>query len=388
MSQAYIVDAIRTPIGRRKGGLARVRPDDLAAVPLAALTERNNIDASEIEDVIMGCVTQVGEQGLNIGRNAALIAGFPKEVTGTSVNRLCGSSQQAVNFGAMAVMSGVHDMVIGAGIESMTRVEMGSDMFYRGEIKMPSEKLTWQYTFVQQGVSAELIAQKYGITREMLDEFALESHRRAGAAQDAGKLAPEIVSVETVDEEGAATTVTADEGIRRDTTIEKLASLKTPFMEGGVISAAASSQISDGASALLIANEAAVERHGFKPRARIVSMAIAGVDPTIMLTGPMPATAKALEKAGMSIDDIDIFEVNEAFASVVLAWSQEMNVDLDKVNIYGGACALGHPLGASGARLLTTLLNALEQENKRFGLSTMCIGFGQGIATIIERLDN
>jgi acetyl-CoA acetyltransferase family protein len=388
MSQAYIVDAIRTPIGRRKGGLARVRPDDLAAVPLAALTERNNVDAAEIEDVIMGCVTQVGEQGLNIGRNAALIAGFPKEVTGTSVNRLCGSSQQAVNFGAMAVMSGVHDMVIGAGIESMTRVEMGSDMFYRGELKMPSEKLTWQYTFVQQGVSAELIAQKYGITREMLDEFALESHRRAGVAQDAGKLAPEIIAVDTVDEEGAATTITADEGIRRDTTIEKLASLKTPFMEGGVISAAASSQISDGASALLIANEAAVERHGFKPRARIVSMAIAGVDPTIMLTGPMPATAKALEKAGMSIDDIDIFEVNEAFASVVLAWSQEMNVSLDKVNIYGGACALGHPLGASGARLLTTLLNALEQEDKRFGLSTMCIGFGQGIATIIERLDN
>ncbi len=388
MTQAYIVDAIRTPIGRRKGGLAQMRPDDLAAVPLTALTERNNIDAADVEDVIMGCVTQVGEQGLNIGRNAALIAGFPKEVTGTSVNRMCGSSQQAVNFGAMAVMSGAHDMVIGAGIESMTRVEMGSDMFYRGELKLPSEKLTWRYTFVQQGVSAELIAQKYGITRPMLDEFALESHRRAAAAQDAGKLEPEIVAVDTVDEDGAEARITADEGIRRDTTLEKLAGLRTPFMEGGVISAAASSQISDGASALLIANEAAVERHGLKPRARIVSMAVAGVDPTIMLTGPMPATAKALEKAGMSIDDIDIFEVNEAFASVVLAWSQEMGVNMDKVNIYGGACALGHPLGASGARLLTTLLNALEQEDKRFGLSTMCIGFGQGIATIIERLDN
>ena len=388
MTQAYIVDAIRTPIGRRKGGLAQMRPDDLAAGPLTALTERNNIDAADVEDVIMGCVTQVGEQGLNIGRNAALIAGFPKEVTGTSVNRMCGSSQQAVNFGAMAVMSGAHDMVIGAGIESMTRVEMGSDMFYRGELKLPSEKLTWRYTFVQQGVSAELIAQQYGITRPMLDEFALESHRRAAAAQDAGKLDPEIVAVDTVDEDGAEARITADEGIRRDTTLEKLAGLRTPFMEGGVISAAASSQISDGASALLIANEAAVERHGLKPRARIVSMAVAGVDPTIMLTGPMPATAKALEKAGMSIDDIDIFEVNEAFASVVLAWSQEMGVNMDKVNIYGGACALGHPLGASGARLLTTLLNALEQEDKRFGLSTMCIGFGQGIATIIERLDN
>jgi acetyl-CoA acetyltransferase family protein len=387
MSQAYIVDAVRTPIGRRKGGLARVRPDDLAAVPLLALTERNPIEAADIEDVIMGCVTQVGEQGLNIGRNAALIAGFPKEVTGTSVNRMCGSSQQAVNFGAMAVMSGAHDLVIGAGIESMTRVEMGSDMFYRGELKMPSEKLTWRYTFVQQGVSAELVAQKYGITRPMLDEFAVESHRRAGAAQDAGKLSPEIVPVTTVDEDGAATTITADEGIRRDTTLEKVASLRTPFMEGGVITAAASSQISDGASALLLANDAAVERHGLKPRARIVSMAVAGVDPTIMLTGPMPATAKALAKAGLSIDDIDIFEVNEAFASVVLAWTQEMGVSMDKVNIYGGACALGHPLGASGARLLTTLLNALEQEDKRFGLSTMCIGFGQGIATVIERLD-
>jgi len=387
MSQAYIVDAIRTPIGRRKGGLARMRPDDLAAVPLAALAERNNIAAADVEDVIMGCVTQVGEQGLNIGRNAALIAGFPKEVTGTSVNRMCGSSQQAVNFGAMAVMSGAHDLVIGAGIESMTRVEMGSDMFYRGELKMPSEKLTWRYTFVQQGVSAELVAQKFGITRKMLDEFAVESHRRAAAAQDAGKLDPEIVPVTTVDEDGATTIITKDEGIRRDTTLEKVATLKTPFMEGGVITAAASSQISDGASALLLANEAAVERHGLKPRARIVSMAVAGVDPTIMLTGPMPATAKALEKAGMSIDDIDIFEVNEAFASVVLAWTQEMGVSMDKVNIYGGACALGHPLGASGARLLTTLLNALEQEDKRFGLSTMCIGFGQGIATIIERLD-
>jgi len=387
MSQAYIVDAVRTPIGRRKGGLARMRPDDLAAVPLLALTERNSIDASDIEDVIMGCVTQVGEQGLNIGRNAALIAGFPKEVTGTSVNRMCGSSQQAVNFGAMAVMSGAHDLVIGAGTESMSRVEMGSDMFYRGELKMPSEKLTWRYTFVQQGVSAELVAQQYGITRPMLDEFAVESHRRAALAQDAGKLAPEIVPVTTVDEDGAPATITADEGIRRDTTLEKVATLKTPFMEGGVITAAASSQISDGASALLLANEAAVERHGLKPRARIVSMAVAGVDPTIMLTGPMPATTKALDKAGMSIEDIDIFEVNEAFASVVLAWSKELGVDMEKVNIYGGACALGHPLGASGARLLTTLLNALEQEDKRYGLSTMCIGFGQGIATVIERLD-
>ncbi len=386
MATAYLVDAIRTPIGRRNGGLAHIRPDDLAAVPLRALVDRTSIDAGHIEDVIMGCVSQVGEQGLNIGRNAPLIAGFPKEVTGTSVNRMCGSSQQAVNFASMAVLSGAHDVVIGAGIESMSRVEMGADMFYRGELKLPSENLLWRYTFVQQGVSAELVAQKYGIGRPELDAFAVESHRRAAAAQDAGKFEAEICSVDTVDEAGASVTVTSDEGIRRSTSLEKVASLKPAFAQDGVITAASSSQISDGAAAILVANEDAVERHGLKPRAKITSMAVAGVDPTIMLTGPMPATEKALAKAGMNLSDIDIFEVNEAFASVVLAWSQSLDVDLDRVNVYGGACALGHPLGASGARLLTTLLNALETEGKQVGLSTMCIGFGQGIATIIERV--
>jgi len=386
MSTAYIVDAIRTPIGRRKGGLARIRPDDLAAVPLQALVERNPIEAGAIEDVILGCVTQVGEQGLNIGRTAPLIAGFPKEVPGTSVNRMCGSSQQAVNFAAMAVMSGAHDMVIGGGTESMTRVEMGSDMLYRGELKPPSQKLTWRYTFIQQGVSAELVARKYGVGRTQLDEFALESHRKAGEAQDNGRFEAEIVGVDTIDEDGNDVTIIADEGIRRGGSVEKLAELRTPFLEDGVITAATSSQISDGASALLVANEEAVQRHGLTPRAKIRSMAVAGVDPTIMLTGPMPATRKALAKAGMTMDDIDCFEVNEAFASVVLAWSRELDADLSKVNVYGGACALGHPLGASGARLLTTLLNALEQEDKTIGLSTMCIGFGQGIATIIERV--
>ncbi len=386
MATAYIVDAIRTPIGKKKGGLSRVRPDDLAAVPLQSLVERTGIDAGDVEDIVMGCVTQVGEQGLNIGRTAPLIAGFPKEVTGTSVNRMCGSSQQAVNFAAMAVLSGAHDLVIGAGTESMSRVEMGSDMFYKGEPKLPSEKLTWRYTFVQQGVSAELVAQKFGITRPELDAYALESHRRAAAAQDAGHFEREIVPVDTVDEDGHAVTITADEGIRRGTTLEKLASLKTPFLDDGVITAASSSQISDGASALLVASEDAVKRFGLTPRAKIISMSVAGVDPTIMLTGPIPATKKALAKAGMGMGDIDIFEVNEAFASVVLGWAKATEADLDKVNVYGGACALGHPLGASGARLLTTLLNALETEDKQVGLSTMCIGFGQGIATIIERV--
>ena len=385
MSIAYIVDAVRTPLGRRNGELSNERADDLAAVPLAALVERSGIDAGAVEDVVMGCVTQVGEQGLNIGRTAPLIAGFPQEVTGTSVNRMCGSSQQAVNFAAMAVMSGVHDLVIGAGVESMSRVEMGADIFYKGEPKMPSPKLTWRYTFEQQGVSAELVAQRYGIGREALDRFAVESHRRAGLADDAGKFAREIVGVDTVDHDGVSFTSTKDGGIRRDTSYEKVSSLKPAFREDGVITAATSSQISDGASALLIASEAAVARHGLTPRAKIRSMAVAGVDPTIMLTGPMPATRKALAKAGLTMNDIDLFEVNEAFASVVLAWAQEMDADLEKVNVYGGACALGHPLGASGARLLTTLLSAMEAEDKQLGLSTMCIGFGQGIATVIER---
>jgi acetyl-CoA acetyltransferase family protein len=386
MPTAYIVDAIRTPIGKRKGGLAHIRPDDLAAVPLQGLVARTGVNAAAIEDVIMGCVTQVGEQGLNIGRTAPLIAGFPKEVTGTSVNRMCGSSQQAVNFAAMAVMSGAHDLMIGAGVENMSRVEMGSDMFYKGEPKMPSEKLTWRYTFVQQGISAELVAQKFDLARPELDAFALESHRRAAAAQDAGHFAREIVGVDTVDEDGNKTTITSDEGIRRGGTLAKLGSLRPAFQEDGVITAATSSQISDGAAALLIASEDAVRRYGLTPRAKITAMSVAGVDPTIMLTGPIPATRKALAKAGMTMSDIDIFEVNEAFASVVLGWAKAMDADLDLVNIYGGACALGHPLGASGSRLLTTLLNALETEDKQVGLSTMCIGFGQGIATIIERV--
>ncbi len=386
MPNAWIVDAIRTPIGKKGGGLSRIRPDELAAVPLRALVERSGVPASAIEDVVMGCVTQVGEQGLNVGRLAALIAGFPKEVPGTSVNRQCGSSQQAVHFAAQAVMAGAMDLVIGAGVESMSRVEMMSDVFYKGEPKLPSEELSWRYTIIGQGNSAELVARKYGISREEMDNFAVESHRRAGAADDAGAFAKEIVPVSTVDEGGQPRVVSRDEGIRRDTNLERVSKLKPAFQEGGVVTAASSSQISDGAAAVLVASDDAVKRWNLKPRARIVSMAVAGVDPTLMLTGPMPSTQKALAKAGLGIGDIDFFEVNEAFASVVLAWSKVTEAPLEKTNVYGGAFALGHPLGASGARLLTTLLNVLEREGGRYGLSTMCIGFGQGTATIIERV--
>jgi len=386
MTTAWIIDAIRTPIGRRGGDLSRIRPDDLAAVPLRALLDRNPVDPAAIEDVVMGCVTQVGEQGLNIGRTAPLIAGFPQGVPGCSVNRMCGSSAQAVNFAAMGVLSGVQDLVVGAGVESMSRVEMGSDMFYKGEMKLPSEELSWRYTFVQQGMSAELIAQKWGISRQEMDEFAVESHRRAAAAAAAPLPRPEMVAVSTIDEDGGTVSVLRDGGIRPNTSYEKVAGLKPAFKEDGRITAATSSQISDGAAALLLASDEAVARHGLEPRARIVAMTAVGVDPTMMLTGPIPATQKALARAGMTMADIDLFEVNEAFASVVLAWQRELGADLAKTNVYGGACAIGHPLGATGARMLTTLLNALEQRDARVGLSTMCIGFGQGVATIIERV--
>ncbi len=386
MTTAWIIDAIRTPIGRRGGDLSRIRPDDLAAVPLRALLDRNPVDPAAIEDVVMGCVTQVGEQGLNIGRTAPLIAGFPQGVPGCSVNRMCGSSAQAVNFAAMGVLSGVQDLVVGAGVESMSRVEMGSDMFYKGEMKLPSEELSWRYTFVQQGMSAELIAQKWGISRQEMDEFAVESHRRAAAAAEANLTLPEMVPVSTIDEDGGTVSVLRDGGIRPNTSYEKVAGLKPAFKEDGRITAATSSQISDGAAALLLASDEAVARHGLEPRARIVAMTAVGVDPTMMLTGPIPATQKALARAGMTMADIDLFEVNEAFASVVLAWQRELGADLAKTNVYGGACAIGHPLGATGARMLTTLLNALEQRDARVGLSTMCIGFGQGVATIIERV--
>lgn len=386
MAEAFIVEAARTAVGKKNGVLSKLRADELAAHLLKGLVARGNVDPNEVEDVIMGCVTQVGEQGLNVARVAALNAGFPIEVCGTSVNRMCGSSQQSVHFAAMSVMSGQMDVAIGAGVESMSRISMGSDMFYNGEPAIPSQMMTERFTIIPQGNSAELICQKWGFTRSGLDEFALMSHQRALNAIDKGYFKKEIVPVQVTLEDGKVVTFDTDEGPRRDTSLERLAKLKPAFSEDGVITAGSSSQISDGAAGLVLANEAGVRRLGLKPKARIVATAVAGVDPTIMLTGPIPATRKVLAKAGMKLSDIDLIEINEAFAPVVMATVQDLGMDMNKVNVNGGAIALGHPLGASGARLLTTLLHELERRNARFGLSTMCIGFGQATATIIERL--
>ncbi len=379
MGTAYIIEAVRSPLARVSKGrsaLSDLRPDQLAARMLQAVLERSGVDPALVDDVVMGCVTQVGEQGLNVGRNAALVAGFPVSVTGTSVNRMCGSSQQALNFAAMGCASGFQELVIAGGVECMSRVPMGSDMFLNGEMVAPAPEMTWKYSIVPQGISAELVAQRYGLTRQDLDAFSAESHRRAAAAQDAGAFQKEIVAVGGVG---------ADDGIRRGGTAADLGRLKPAFKEDGVITAASSSQITDGAAAVLVASEAAVKKYGLRPRAKIVAMATAGCDPTIMLTAPVPATQKALAQAGLTIGDIDAVEINEAFASVALGCGRHLGLDFEKTNINGGAIALGHPLGASGARLTATLLGILEARGGRFGLSTMCIGFGQGITTILDR---
>jgi len=376
VSDAFIIDAVRTPIGRKGGGLAGLRAEDLAALPLRALVARTGVDPRLIDDVVMGCVTQVGEQGLNIARNAALIAGLPFDVTGTTVNRMCGSSQQALHFAAMGVASGHQDLVIAAGVESMSRVRMGADMVYEGGMVLPAESLSWRTTVVPQGISAGLVARRYGLSREALDAYALESHARAAAAADAGLFDAEIVPVGDV---------RADEGIRRDTSAAKLAGLKPAFEDGGVITAGNASQISDGAAAVLVASARAVKEYGLRPRARIVSLATAGVDPTIMLTGPVPASEKALARAGLRVADMGLVEINEAFASVALGCGRALGVPESRLNVHGGAIALGHPLGASGARLTATLLSALEARDLRYGLLSMCIGFGQATATVIDR---
>ncbi|MBI4577446.1 MAG: thiolase family protein [Planctomycetes bacterium] len=373
---AYIVEAVRTPLGKKGGALASHRPDGLAALTLRAIQERTGIDPAAVEDVVMGCVTQTGEQGMNVARLSVLAAGWPVDVPGTSVNRMCGSGQQAVNFAAQSVMSGVHDLAMGAGTESMSRVPMGSDA---GPIH---EAIQDRFALVSQGISAELVATRWGLSAREIAEFSYQSHRKAVTAQREGRFDREIVPVAN-----GGTPVTRDEGPREGTSVEKILSLAPSFKEDGVINAGNSSQITDGASAVLVASESAVRRHSLRKRARVVSMAVTGSDPVIMLTGPIPSTRKALAKAGLSIEDIDLFEINEAFAPVVLATCRELGIPLEKVNVNGGAVALGHPLGASGARLITTLLHELERRGGRYGLSTMCIGFGLGIATIIERLD-
>jgi acetyl-CoA acyltransferase len=386
MSEAVIVEAVRTAIGRRNGTLSSVRPDDLLALTLKEVVNRAGVEPAQVDDVIVGCVTQTGEQGLNIGRASVLIAGFPIEVPGTTINRFCGSGQQAVNFAAQGVLSGAQDVVIGAGVENMSRVPMGSDAFGPGEGAV-SPKLTELYEIIPQGNSAEMIAKKWGFSRQQLDEFAYQSHVKAGQAIQEGRFTREILPVE-VKQNGTSVRFDTDEGVRIPPSREKMAQLKPSFQEDGMVTAGNSSQISDGAAAVLIMTREKARALGLAPRARIVAQAIVGSEPTIMLTGPIPATAKVLKKAGLQLKDIDLFEVNEAFAPVVLAWQHETGADMEKVNYNGGAIALGHPLGASGARLITTLLHELERQDARYGLSTMCIGYGMGIATIVERLSS
>ena len=381
MQNAVIVGAVRTAVGKKNGKLAGVRPDDLLADTLKALVARVKIDPSEVEDVVMGCVDQVGEQGFNIARNAALIAGFPVDVCGTTLDRMCGSGQQAANFAAMGVMAGQYECVIAGGVENMSRVPMGSNGAGPGDGPL-SPRLQALYDIVPQGISAEMIAEQWGIKREELDELAAGSHERAGRAIAEGRFKREIAPITLPD----GSVFEVDEGVRVPVNREKMAALAPSFKPDGVVTAANSSQISDGAAALLIMSETRAKALGLKPRARIVATALAGVDPVIMLTGPIPATQRVLKKAGMKLEQIDLIEINEAFASVVLAWERELHPDMSRVNVNGGAIALGHPLGCSGGKLMTTLLHELERTKKRYGLQTMCIGFGQGIATIIERL--
>jgi acetyl-CoA acyltransferase len=386
MPNAVIVDAIRTPLGRRNGKLKDVHAVDLAAHVLAALRERNDLDPALVEDVIMGCVMQVGEQGINIARNAALAAGFPETTVGTTVDRQCGSSQQAAHFAAQGVMAGAYDVVIAAGIENMSRVPMGASM--AGSFGLPfSAQMTARYpNLVPQGISAEMISEKWNISREDNDAFAAQSHARAHRATTEGRFEREIVPI-TIQTEDGEVVMQTDEGIRPDSSVERLAQLKPSFKpDGGVITAGNSSQITDGAAAMLIMTEEKAAQLGMRPRARFHTFSLAGADPVLMLTAPIPATTKVLEKAKMTLDQIDLVEINEAFAPVVLAWAKEHGPDMEKVNPNGGAIALGHPLGCSGARLTATLLNELERTGGRFGLQTMCEGGGMANAMIIERI--
>ena len=392
MPNAVIVDAVRTPIGRRNGVFKDIHPVDLAAIPLQAIVERNNLDPSLIDDVIMGTVMQTGEQAYNVGRNAALAAGFPEEVPGVTIDRQCGTSQQSVHFAAQAIMAGAQDIVVAAGVENMTRVPLGITAQQGPGLPFGAKMLErYSQGLVPQGISAEMIAEKWGISREELDELALESHRRAAQATEEGRFEKQIIPVEVTREDGTTETITTDEGIRWDTSLEKLAGLQPAFQADGVVTAGNSSQISDGAAAILVMEENKAKELGLEPMARFVSFAMVGTDPVLMLTGPIPATEKALARAEMSIDDIDLFEVNEAFASVTAAWRMEHGGTdpmglWEKTNVNGGAIAIGHPLGASGARLMNSLLWELERTGGRYGLQTMCEGGGMANATIIERL--
>lgn len=392
MRSAVIVDAVRTPTGRRNGVFKNIHPVDLASIPLQALVERNDLDPELIDDVIMGNVSQTGEQAYNLGRNAALAAGYPESVPGVTIDRQCGSSQQSAHFAAQAIMAGAQDIVVAAGVENMTRVPMGITAQNGPGLPFGARMLErYAHGLVPQGISAEMIAEKWAISREELDELSLESHRRAARATEEGRFEGQIIPVEVTGDDGSTQTVSRDEGIRWDTSLDKLASLQPAFKADGVVTAGNSSQISDGAAAVLIMGEDKAEELGLKPKARFHTFSMAGVDPVMMLTGPIPATSKALDRAGLDVNDIDLFEVNEAFASVTVAWRMEHGgtdpMSLwDRTNVNGGAIALGHPLGASGARLLTTLVWELERTGGRYGLQTMCEGGGMANGTIIERL--
>jgi acetyl-CoA acetyltransferase family protein len=388
MPSAVIVDAIRTPLGRRNGLLKDWHPVDLAAETLTALQRRTGVDPAVVDDVVLGCVMQVGEQAANVARNAVLAAGWPESVPGTTVDRQCGSSQQAAHFAAQGVIAGAYDVVVAGGVEVMTRVPMGSSMG-DGKYGYPfgpriGARYSDQGGLVPQGISAELIADQWGITRDDMDAFAARSQQLAAQATAEGRFDAELLAITGADGQ----TLDRDEGLR-DTTVDTLAKLKPAFRpeeEGGRVTAGNSSQIADGAAALLIMSETRARSLGLTPRARFVEFAVAGADPRLMLTAPVPATHKVLHRAGLGLDDVDLVEINEAFASVVLAWEREVDPDMTRVNVNGGAIALGHPLGCSGARLMTTLLNELERRGGRHGLQTMCEGGGMANATIIERL--
>jgi acetyl-CoA C-acetyltransferase len=383
MPEAYLVDAVRTPVGRRGGGLAQVHPADLGAHVLRALVARNDLDPLAVEDVVLGCVDAIGPQAGDIARTCWLAAGLPEEVPGVTVDRQCGSSQQALHFAAQAVMSGTADVVVAGGVQNMSMIPIASAMTVAEPLGFQdpfSGSAGWRARYGAQEISqfrgAELIAEKWAVTREEMEAFALESHRRATRAIEEGRFEREILPWDDV---------TTDEGPRPDTSLERMAGLR-PLVDGGRLTAAVSSQISDGASAVLVASERALADHGLTPRARVHHLSCRGADPVLMLSAPIPATAHALERAGMTLADIDLVEINEAFASVVLAWQRETGADLATVNVNGGAIALGHPLGATGTRLMTTLLHELERTGGRYGLQTMCEGGGQANVTIIERL--
>ena len=390
MAEAYIVAATRTAGGRKGGRLKDWHPADMGGKVINALVDATKVDPELIEDVIVGCVDQAGEQGMNIARNAVLASKLPESVPATSVDRQCGSSQQALHFAAQAVMSGAMDVVVAAGIESMTRVPMGMPIslpFKNGFGIYKSPKIEERYPTIQfsQFAGAEMVAKKYGLTKDQLDEFAYNSHQRAIAATQSGAFKDEITALEVVTADGKTEMHTVDEGIRFDANLEAIKGVKL-LVEGGAVTAASSSQICDGASGVMVVNEKGLKQLGVEPLARVHHMTVVGGDPVIMLEAPIPGTEKALKKAGMKIEDIDLYEVNEAFASVPLAWLQKLGADPERLNVNGGAIALGHPLGASGTKLMTTLIYALKNRNKRYGLQTMCEGGGLANVTIIERL--